>query len=80
MIIFQDPKVLITDKEKVEIAKLRLESGFSTLERELAYLYPNMTKEEIETLEDEIIMERLAANTSQIAMIDRQEDDSEEVA
>lgn len=57
-VIYQEPKVLITDSEKVDLAKKRLESGFSTLQRELAFLYPAMTKDEIAELELEITQEK----------------------
>ena len=57
-VIYQEPKVMITDSEKVDLAKKRLEAGFSTLERELAFLYPSMTKDEIAELEIEITHEK----------------------
>jgi hypothetical protein len=57
-VIFQEPKALVSDQEKVDLAKKRLESGFSTLARELAFLYPHMSREEIANLEQEILDER----------------------
>lgn len=57
-VIYQEPKVLITDSEKVDLAKKRLDAGFSTLERELAFLYPAMTKDEISELALEISQEK----------------------
>jgi hypothetical protein len=55
-IIFPEPKILMTQKEKLELSRLKLqgEIKFSTLKRELAVLYPNMTQEEIEQLLIEI--------------------------
>lgn len=51
---FQEPKVMITEREQIEISALRIKEGFSTQKRELAILYPQMTSEEIDVLEDEI--------------------------
>jgi hypothetical protein len=51
---FQKPKVMESDKEKLEVAKMKLDMKLSTKERELKLLYPTMTNDEIQTLLQEI--------------------------
>lgn len=53
-IIFREPKVLITDKEKIELAKLKVDSGFATIDMVLPEIYPEMSTEELEDVEAKI--------------------------
>lgn len=57
-VFFREPKVLTSEKEMFELAKSRIDSGFSTLKRELAILYPQMGDEEIIELMNEIREEK----------------------
>ena len=65
-VFFMEPKVMITEKEQIEISKARLDAGFSTLEMELQNIYPQMSREQIEELKM-AIEEDKAASQAQVA-------------
>jgi hypothetical protein len=73
-IAFKEPKVLISEKEQIELSALRLENGFSTLKRELAILHPQLSGDEIEELSEEIIEERHMATQAQLEFVNGDED------
>ena len=72
---FQEPKVMVTDREKVELAKMRLDADLSTLEQELTYIYPQKNAEQIEILLEEI----LAGKMSTIAKFVADQESFEEI-
>lgn len=51
---FKEPKVLMSDKEKIELSSLKIDKGFSTFERELKEIYPHFSEDQIQELVDEI--------------------------
>lgn len=51
---FQEPKVMESDREKIEIAKMRMEAGLSTKLMELKNIYPDKTEPELLAMEEEI--------------------------
>jgi hypothetical protein len=55
---FKEPKTTLTEKEQIEISKLRIDNNFSTLKRELFTLYPDYTDEEVDSLIEEIQAEK----------------------
>lgn len=77
-VFFREPQVMISEREKIEIADLRLKSGFSTLARELAYLYPQMSKEEIVELELAIKAEQSASAVGMVEEFNQTEDEMDE--
>jgi hypothetical protein len=60
-ILFREPKVIISERDQIEISKLKLEAGLTTLKRELQVLNPEFTDEEIEQLMQDIREEKDAA-------------------
>ena len=48
----------LTEKDQIEVSKLRLESGFSTLRMELEAIYPQLNEEQIKELVIEIEAEK----------------------
>lgn len=71
-IYFKEPQVLITEKEQIELSKLRLDSGFSTLKMELKAIYPQLTEEQIDELIVEIENEKANKATMVADSIDSQ--------
>lgn len=71
-IYFKEPKVMITDKEQIEISKMRMDAGFSTLEMELSAIYPQMTRDQIAQLALDLEMKK-----SQSIMEEAEEADEE---
>jgi len=53
-VILKEPRIFTSEKELIEIAKMKIDNELSTLRRELEVLYPSMTPEQIEKLEKEI--------------------------
>lgn len=76
-IFFTEPKVMITEQEQIETSKLRLESGFSTLKMELAAIYPQLSKDQIEELEMEIEEDKKRKAEDTAAMIDGEQQPEE---
>jgi len=76
---FPEIKIVKTEQEKLNEAKFRIDSGFSTKRRELKRLNPMMSDEEIEALLEEIneekdeAMKRLAES-----MVDDEDDEDED--
>lgn len=58
-IVFKEPKVVQSEKEKIEISKMRLDAGLTTLRRELSRLNPDMDDDDITKLIQEIREERM---------------------
>jgi len=56
---YQEPKVIISEREILELSNLRLESGFTTKRRELQKLHPDFDEVELDKLEQEIEEEGL---------------------
>jgi hypothetical protein len=54
VIKLQDPKVMLSERELIELAKFKIDNGFSTLRRELLNLYPDYGMEDVEALLKEI--------------------------
>jgi len=80
-VVLRDPKVMMTDKEQIELSKLKIENGFSTLRRELHAQYPDMNAQDIDLLLKEILEEK---EVNKVQVIDRfaqemnkEEDDGE---
>ena len=69
-VFFREPKVITSEKEQIELSTLRIESGFSTLKRELAMLYPQMSDEEILDLMNEIREEKQSNMDRAVGAID----------
>ena len=61
-IIFTNPKPFINDSDKIKLAKERLHLRLSTIKRELKYIYPYMSEDELFSLYNEIIKERNLLN------------------
>jgi hypothetical protein len=78
-VLFQEPKVMVTDREKVELSKMRLEAGLSTLENELKYLNPQMDQEEIDNLMADLEKEKANSMTMQISQFGNQDDNDDEM-
>lgn len=55
---FKDPKPYIGDKEKVEIEKMKLESGLTTMDRALKNVHPDMDDAQIQKLKSDIEAEK----------------------
>lgn len=77
-IYFKEPKVMLSDKEQVEISKMRLDAGFSTMEMELSVLYPQLTKQQVHELSLELKMEKEESIQSQARMADSELEDEVE--
>jgi hypothetical protein len=77
-VFFREPKVMMSEMEQIEISKARLDNGFSTLQRELEILYPQMTKEETIQLRLEIETGKALKQQEFIDDIDQTEDSVEE--
>jgi len=69
-IYFQDPKVMISEQEQIDISKARLDAGFSTLNMELQEIYPQMKQEQIEDLIEEIETNKAAKQDAVAEQID----------
>ncbi len=76
-VFFQEPKVLITEQEQIDISKARLDAGFSTLKMELEALYPQLNDEQIEELIIEIEAEKTKSQQQTIEEIDGEELESD---
>jgi len=57
-ISFQEPKILLSQKEKVENSKQMLDVGLTTLKRELKKHYPDYNDTAIDELYEEILREK----------------------
>ena len=57
-IIYREPKVFISEKERIENAKMKLDAGLTTLRRELISLNPDMSEAQIDRLAQEILEEQ----------------------
>lgn len=57
-VVFKEPKVLLTEKERVEMAILKLNNKLTSMKRELMNLNPDFTDDQIEDLIEEILEER----------------------
>jgi hypothetical protein len=77
-VFFREPKVMLSEMEQIEISKARLDNGFSTLQRELEILYPQMTREEVVKLRLEIEASKAIKEQEMIEEIDQTEDVIEE--
>jgi hypothetical protein len=73
-VFFREPKVMMSEMEQIEISKARLDNGFSTLQRELEILYPQMTREEVVKLRLEIEAGKSIREQQQIDEIDQTDD------
>lgn len=72
---FKEPSVSITDKEKIELSKMRLDAGLSTKLMELKTIYPDKTEEELQN----ILLEIESQKPAQVAAIATEmEDDGTE--
>lgn len=60
-VIFREPKLLMSPKDTVEIEKLKLDAGLTTLKRALGELNKEMSGEEIDILEQEIKQEKVSS-------------------
>lgn len=58
--IFRAPKVILSEREQIELSQLKIQAGLSTLQRELKYLYPDFDDHEIKDLLVEIMNEKLS--------------------
>lgn len=58
-VIFPERKPMLTEKEKIENIKAKLDTGFITMKRAMAELYPQYSDEEIDDLILEIQNEKL---------------------
>lgn len=72
-VLYREPKVLISEKERIENAKAKLEAGLSTLERELANLNPDMSDNQIQKLKEEILAEQNDKMNAQVEAINGEE-------
>lgn len=57
-ISFQEPRALMTENEKIDNSKKKLDSGFTTIKRELQNLNPDLDQDAIEELYKEILEEK----------------------
>lgn len=72
-VVFQEPSPLMTEKEKIENSKLKLEAKLTTLKRELQNHYPDLDNDAIEELYLEIMQEEQL----KIAMVEKAKKDLE---
>lgn len=76
-VFFREPKVMLSEMEQIEISKARLDAGFSTLQRELEILYPQLSKEEVIELRLEIEGAKALQQKALIDDIDSVEEEQE---
>lgn len=55
VVLFPEPKIMHTLEDRIRIAKMRKDAGFSTLRRELEFIYSDLDSEDIDKLEKEIL-------------------------
>ena len=65
-IFYKEPRVTMSEKEKIEVSKAKLDAGFSTLNRELKSLYPEYSEDQIADLEQEIRAEKQSSVVNQM--------------
>ncbi len=76
---FPEVRIIKSEKEQLEDAKFRIESGFSTRKREIKKMNPHMSEDEIEALIDEINEEKQENfNRIKDEMIDDEDDDEDD--
>jgi hypothetical protein len=73
---YQEPKIVISEREQIEISKLRIDAGLTTKRRELQKMHPDLDELDIDELLKEIEEEKSNANISMIEDVNRGEDDS----
>ena len=73
----REPKVMLTEKEQIEISKLKIDNGFSTTRRELYALYPDKDDSEIDMLINEIVQENEQKKQLQIESLGMEEESEE---
>lgn len=55
--VFQEPRPMMSEAEKIKASDAKIQAHLSTIKKELKNLYPDMSPEEIDTLYKEIIEE-----------------------
>lgn len=73
-IIFRDPRPVLSEKERIETQKMKLEAGFTTLRRALAEVNTEMTDEELDDLVEEIRQERASRLLEQLDYDDTEDE------
>lgn len=72
-ILYREPKILITETERIKNSKDKLDAGLSTLDRELKSLNPDMSDAQIEQLKNDIVLEQTDKLNAQTDAINREE-------
>ncbi len=73
-IIFREPRTILSEKDQIEISKMRIDNGFSTLTRELQVMYPDYDFDEIVDLILEIKKEKMESMQSVVSSFTNQID------
>jgi hypothetical protein len=55
---FSEPKIVMSEKDKIDMAKAKLDAGFTTLRRTLMDLYPTYSEDQVQELMQEIKEEK----------------------
>lgn len=74
-IVFQEPKVIISEREQIEVSTLRIKAGLTTVRREIQKLNPDMDEGEIDLLIEEIRIEGINRNATMLNDVVREDED-----
>lgn len=76
-ILFPEPQIIISERDMIELANMRVSSGWSTKKRELRRMNPDLDDSEIELLVQEIEDEEIKRNAKFMGSQEKEEAETE---